>query len=396
MAGAKEPIRLRQRKMASGNTSLYLDIYIDGRRSYEYLKLYLIPETTRADRETNKQTLRLAEAIKAKRVIEVQNGRFGFESEYKLDTNFLGYYRHLCEKRHNTEGSLGNWGNWQSALKHLEKFCRADMTFRDVTPAWIQKFKDYLDHTARVLNKRKGANDYELKPLSQNSKVSYFTKLRVCINQAVEDKIIPHNPLHGIEGFKTEEKERVYLTLDEVRAMAAGECHDPALKRAFLFSCLTGIRKSDIEKMRWSEVRQEGDYTRIIFKQKKTGGQEYLDISPEAVPYLGQRSKDGDLVFRGFCYSTYVLKELKAWAMRCGITKPITFHSGRHTFAVLMLDLGADIYTVQKLLGHREIATTEIYAHIMDKKKQAAVTMIPRVTLQSTTQDDGNKRRTQE
>ena len=75
--------------MASGNTSLYLDIYLDGRRTYEYLKLYLIPETSRKDKEKNRQTLRLAEAIKAKRVVEVQNGKFGFESEYKLDTNFL-------------------------------------------------------------------------------------------------------------------------------------------------------------------------------------------------------------------------------------------------------------------------------------------------------------------
>lgn len=392
MADAKEPIRLRKRKMASGNTSLYLDIYLDGRRSYEYLKLYLIPETNRKDKEKNRQTLRLAEAIKAKRVVEVQNGKFGFESEYKLDTNFLDYYRHLCEQRHNTEGSLGNWGNWWSALKHLERYCRADMTFREVTPEWIQGFKDYLDRTARVKDKRKHiTTDYDLKPLSQNSKVSYFNKVRACINQAFEDRIIPHNPLRGIEGFKTEEKERVYLTLEEVRAMAEGECRYPVLKRAFLFSCLTGLRKSDIEKMRWSEVRQEGDFTRIIFKQKKTGGQEYLDISPEAVPYLGQRGEDEDLVFRGFQYSAYLLTELKAWAMRCGITKPITFHSGRHTFAVLMLDLGADIYTVQKLLGHRELATTEVYAHIMDKKKQAAVTMIPHVTLsvnQSSDKDD--------
>jgi len=392
MAGAKEPVRLRKRKMVSGNTSLYLDIYLDGRRSYEYLKLYLVPETGRKDKERNRQTLRLAEAIKAKRVVEVQNGKFGFESEYKLDTNFLDYYRHLCGQRHKTEGSHGNWGNWWSALKHLERYCRPDMTFREVTPEWVQGFKDYLDHTARVKDKRKHiTTDYDLKPLSQNSKVSYFNKVRACINQAFEDRIIPHNPLRGVEGFKTEEQERVYLTIEEVRAMAVGECRNPVLKRAFLFSCLTGLRKSDIEKMRWSEVRQEGDFTRIIFKQKKTGGQEYLDISPEAVPYLGQRGGGGDLVFRGFHYSACLLAELKAWAMRCGVTKPVTFHSGRHTFAVLMLDLGADIYTVQKLLGHKELATTEVYAHILDKKKQAAVTMIPHVTLsvnQSSDKDD--------
>lgn len=69
--------------------------------------------------------------------------------------------------------------------------------------------------------------------------------------------------------------------------------------------------------------------------------------------------------------------ELKRWAVRAGITKDITFHSGRHTFAVMMLDLGADIYTVQKLLGHKEIHTTQIYAKMMDKKKQEAAMLIP-------------------
>lgn len=382
MSETKDPIKLRKRFMASGNTSLYLDIYMDGKRSYEYLRLYLVPEKNRKDRDKNRETLRLAEAILAKRIVDLRNGKYGFESEYKLDTNFLDYYRSLCEKRHHTKGSLGNWGNWWSALQHLEKYCRPDTTFRDITPEWVQGFKDYLDHTARIKDRRKSITTvYDQKPLSQNSKVSYFNKVRACINQAYEDRIMPYNPLRGIKGFKEEEKERVYLTLDEVRAMAKGECKYPVLKRAFLFSCLTGLRKSDIEKMTWREVREENGFTRIIFKQKKTLGQEYLDISPEAVPYLGQRGQDEALVFGGFNYSSYLLGELKAWAVRSGITKDITFHTGRHTFAVLMLELGADIYTVQRLLGHKEIHTTQIYADITDRKKQAAVSRIPHINL---------------
>ena len=379
MEKSKEPIRLRKRTLKSGNTSLYLDIYLNGKRSYEYLNLYLVPEKTRADKEKNKETLKLADAVRAQRVVEFQNGRFGFEEGYKLDTNFLDYYRMLCEKRHENPESLGNWGNWYSALKHLERFCRPDMTFREVTPKFVQDFKDYLDKTARTRCKRKNATEGEedRKPLSSASKVSYFNKLRACINQAFEDGIIPRNPLRGIEGFKIEERERVYLTLEEVKAMVEAECKYPALRNAFLFSCLTGLRKSDIEKMKWSEVRQQGEFTRIVFKQKKTGGQEYIDINPQAVVFMGERRKPEDHVFPNFAYSSFYLMELKRWAMRAGITKDITFHSGRHTFAVLMLDLGADIYTVQKLLWHKEIHTTQIYAKIMDKKKQEAVCKIP-------------------
>ena len=159
--------------------------------------------------------------------------------------------------------------------------------------------------------------------------------------------------------------------------MAHTECKYPILKRAFLFSCLTGLRKSDIEKMTWNEVQIHGDTTRIIFKQQKTGAQEYLDISTQAVEYLGERGEKDEQVFKGFIYNNLILLELRRWALKAGITKDITFHCGRHTFAVMMLDLGADIYTVSKLLGHKDLKTTQIYAKILDKKKQEAVGLIP-------------------
>jgi hypothetical protein len=167
---------------------------------------------------------------------------------------------------------------------------------------------------------------------------------------------------------------------EEVKKLAATPCNYPILKATFLFSCLTGLRKSDIEKLTWGEIHKQGNFTRIIFKQKKTGGQEYLDISEEAVAYLGTRRNDVDRVFEGFTYGTWISLELKRWALAAGITKNITFHCARHTFAVMMLDLGADIYTVSKLLGHRELSTTQIYAKVLDKNKQAAVSLIPKIS----------------
>ena len=133
--------------------------------------------------------------------------------------------------------------------------------------------------------------------LSQNSKASYFRKLSACINHAYDERIIAVNPLRGIEGFKDAEVKRDYLTLEEVRKLAETPCRYPVLKRAFLFSCLTGLRKSDIQKLLWGDVQKFGEFTRIIFKQKKTGGQEYLDISPQAEKYLGERGNPEDPVF---------------------------------------------------------------------------------------------------
>lgn len=378
MGKSKEPIRLRRRITPSGRTSLYLDIYLDGKRTYEYLKLYLIPEKNRADKEKNRTTLQLAEDIRAKRMVELRNGEFGFKSMYKEDTLFYPYYRAMCKARLGEE-SRGNWGNWCSALHHLLIYdSNEQLTFRDITPEWVQGFKDYLENKAKAwghdFRKRQ---DYH--PLARNSKLSYFNKLRACLNQAFEERIISFNPMRGIDNFKAEEGTRMYLTIEELQKLVQTDMAYPELRRAFLFSCLTGLRRSDIAKLTWSEVHQQGSFVRLIFKQKKTGGQEYLDINEQAAELLGVRGKPQDLVFPYMISPDWQNSIIQQWVYKAGINKKISFHCGRHTFAVMMLDLGTDLYTLSKLLGHKSISTTQIYAKVLDKNKQAAVSSIPSI-----------------
>lgn len=254
---------------------------------------------------------------------------------------------------------------------------RENITFADITPKWVEGFKDYLENKAEAFGcDRRERTDK--RPLSQNSRQSYFNKLRACLRQAYEDGIIRTNPMRGILGFSTQEGTRDYLTLDEVKDMAAADCDFPEIKHAFLFSCLTGLRRSDIVKLTWGEVTQLNGRTRLIFRQKKTGGQEYLDITPQAAELIGERgnSKLTDPVFGDIRYPSDTNDSLRIWALRAGIDKNVTFHVGRHTFAVLMLTLGTDIYTVSKLLGHRELKTTQIYAKLVDSTKSDTVNCI--------------------
>lgn len=373
----RSSITLRQRTLPSGRTTLYLDIICNGQRKVESLKLFLIPETSRADKQKNKETLKLAEAIRAKRVVEVQNKEFGFKSDYAEETNFYDYYVAITEKRLGSD-SRGNWGNWRSCLKHLEKYDPnlKKRTFADIDQEWVQGFRDYLDKEACAwgCDYRERIKDH---PLSRNSKLSYFNKLRACMNQAVEERIIRKNPVLGVERFKEEEGTRMYLTIDEVKTLAQTECEYPNIKRAFLFSCLTGLRRSDVLRLTWGDIHKQDDYTRIIFTQKKTGGLEYLDISAQAAELLGERGKPNENVFTDIHSPSCTNEAIKRWVLRAGIQKKITFHCARHTFAVMMLDLGTDIYTVSKLLGHRELSTTQRYAKVLDKNKQAAVSKIP-------------------
>lgn len=362
---AKEPVRLRQRQMPSGNTSLYLDIYQNGERRYEYLHLYLVPEVGRDERAKNRETLLLADSVRAKRVVEIRNGEFGFNDAQKLDTLLLDYFRSVMRTRQITDATRATW---DKTLRMLSMYCPNNTTFRQVTPKFVQGFRDFLDS----------------RTLAIGTKGVYFSKFVACLRQAMKDELIVKDPSLNVERYHKQESRRVFLTFDELRQLAATPFKQTELRRAFLFSCLTGLRKSDILALRWGDVSQQGAFTRISFRQQKTGAQEYIDLTPQAVGYMGTPGAPTERIFAKFSYNSYTSVSIQRWAKKAGIKKDgLTFHSARHTFAVMMLELGADLFTVSKLLGHREIKTTQVYAHVLDKTKQAAALLIPDITTKS-------------
>jgi integrase len=374
-------VHLRQRKQTkSGSISLFLEIYkgttttsagkVKNLRDYEYLNLYLIDRPKNPlERQHNKETLELAKGIKAKRELEIKNGMYGFASEFKVNTNFIDYFTNLMEKR---KQSKGNYDNWDSTLKHLIKFAGTKVSFREIDQNFCENFKDYLQNTAK---KKSGQS------LSSSSVSSYFNKFRACLKEAVKQKIILSNPALDVTNPKAVESKREYLTLNELKNIVKADCRYEVLKRAFIFSCLTGLRWSDINNLKWSEVQNTNEGWRITFHQQKTKGLQYLDISEQARGFLGEAGNPNEKVFTGLKYSSYMNVELSKWMMRSGITKNITFHCARHTFAVLQLSLGTEIFTLSKLLGHSELKTTQIYAKIIDEKKREAANKIPDIKI---------------
>lgn len=366
-AAKRETISLRKRLMKSGSISLYLDIYKDGKREYEYLKLYLHSKPSNTEeRNQNKETLRLAQAMHAKRVIEVQNNMSGFIHSSKLDTSFLSFFRRLAETP-NDDGQID--GCWYSTLAALKEYCSEELTFRDVNEAFVKGFRAFLDNYEGQYSKSK--------KLSRNSKSIYFTKFRAAITIAYKGKYLSENPIVNVPTIRPVDTERTYLTISQVKVLAKTECNHPLLKRAFLFSCLTGLRISDIAALKWKQIKSFEGGVRIVFKQEKTNWQEYLDISEHATKFLGERGFPDDHIFPDVHRDNHHGPRLTEWCQSAGIYESITFHSGRHTFAVMMLTLGESLYTVSKLLGHKRISTTEKYAKLVDKVKQDAVKKIP-------------------
>ena len=374
-------MHLRQRKQTkSGSISLFLEIYkgtitsshgkVKNLRDYEYLNLYLIDKPkTPLDKQSNKDTLQLAKSIKAKRELEIKNGLYGFANDFNQNANFVEYFNEQTEKR---KQSVGNYGSWDSTLKHLIKFAGTKISFKEIDQTFCENFRDYLRDTAKKSNGQ---------PLSSSSVASYFSKFRACLKEAVRKKIILSNPAIDVNNPRIIENIREYLTLEELKAVVKAECRYDVLKRAFLFSCLTGLRWSDINNLKWSELQKTTDGFRITFHQQKTKGLQYLDLSVQARDYLGEVGNPSDRVFTGLKYSSYVNVELTKWMIRASVTKNITFHCARHTFAVLQLSLGTEIFTLSKLLGHSNLKTTQIYAKIIDEKKREAVNKIPDINI---------------
>jgi integrase len=360
---------LRQRKKGK-KISLYLDFYENSQRWTEALKLYLTPEPengrlTPKQKDENKKNLELAESIRSKRHLEIQNGLYGFHDKEKLKGSFINYFNSLMKNRSDSDG---NYGNWKSTLLHIKEYEKGDVSFHQVNKEWLEGFKEYLNKKAKTKSK---------KPLSVNTKFSYFSKVVAALKQAVKDGILVKNPALGIEAMKQGETHKEFLSFEELEAAYNAECDNQMLKTAFIFSALTGLRWSDILKLKWKEIlySKENGYM-IRFEQEKTEGKEYLPISQDARNLLGDEGSPNDNVFRGLSYSAWNNLKLREWLMRAGINRHITFHSARHTFATLQLTFGTDIYTVSKLLGHKNLKNTEIYAKIVNEKKRDAVNKI--------------------
>lgn len=386
----KEPVRIRFKQLSNGNQSIYLDYYtgdvirkenyVGGKRKYEFLKLYLIPERTREDKAKNEATLALAKAIQSKRIVEVQNDAHGFQNTNKSRVNLLDYLENIG-KQSAEQGSRNYARTVLNTVRALKLFRGDYIAFRDVDKEFLLEFTDFLRQMPK-------ASKYGVLKaggrLSNNSVVSYYGTLRTAINRAYKEGIITVNPTKEFDfasKVRQEPSRREYLTIDELKTLINTECRHEIVKRAFLFSCLCGLRVSDIRKLRWCDLQRSGGRVRIEITMQKTKEPLYLPISDEALKWLPEHGEanDSDFIFL-LTHEGTVNDTLQHWAKVAGITKHISFHVARHTHATMMLTLGADLYTVSKLLGHKNIATTQIYAKIVDKKKEEAIGLIPNLT----------------
>lgn len=362
----KEIIRLRRKRIQSGE-SLYLDSYFKGKRRYEFLRLYLIPERTKADRLKNEQTLRLANMVKAKRSVELFNNKYGFTNE-KPEVNLIQYIRLVMENKEK-QGKTGIKSTFETLIYHLTKYRGEKILLSDLDDRYTKGFVLYL---STAISRTSGTT------LKTSSQHNIYTSLKTIVHQAIKDNLLTTDPTKSIDPPRMVLPHKEFLTEEELKRLIQTPCSKEIVKRSFLFCCFTGLRISDVRELTWEKVIFEEQGVHINYRQKKTKIENYVPLSENAISVLPPKDdkSDSDPVFT-LPQETTIRKTLKEWMTNAKIDKHITFHSSRHTCATLLLNSGVDIYTVKEILGHTDIGTTMKYTKVIDKTKRIAVNKIP-------------------
>lgn len=355
-------VTLRTRPLKNGMLSYYLDYY-PGYRDQETMKtirheglniyIYANPKNER-ERNFNAVMSEKAEAIRCRRFESIVNDRYDFFDRHKLKADFLEYYRKQLRKHDQ---------KWEFVYHHFYNFVHGKCTFEEIDIDLCNKFREYL------LNAKQLRRDDRI---SKNSASGYWSTFRGLLKILYRNRLIKTNINDFLDKIETEDTPKDYLSVEELYKLAETPCKKPILKTAALFSCLTSLRISDILSLQWHEIvdfAAGGKCVHTITQKTKT--EDIIPISDEALQLIGYSPEKTGLVFKGLKRS-WTQHPMKEWIREAGITKNITFHSYRRTYATLQGAAGTDIRTIQSNMAHKSITTTQRYMKVVDSNKREA------------------------
>ena len=355
-------VTLRTRPLKNGMLSYYLDYY-PGYRDQETMKtirheglniyIYANPKNER-ERNFNATMSEKAEAIRCRRFESIVNDRYDFFDRHKLKADFLEYYRKQLRKHDQ---------KWEFVYHHFYNFVHGKCTFEEIDIDLCNKFREYL------LNAKQLRRDDRI---SKNSASGYWSTFRGLLKILYRNRLIKTNINDFLDKIEIEDTPKDYLSVEELYKLAETPCKKPILKTAALFSCLTSLRISDILSLQWHEIvdfAAGGKCVHTITQKTKT--EDIIPISDEALQLIGYSPEKTGLVFKGLKRS-WTQHPMKEWIREAGITKNITFHSYRRTYATLQGAAGTDIRTIQSNMAHRSITTTQRYMKVVDSNKREA------------------------
>lgn len=385
----KENPKLQQSTLSDGRISLYLEYYL-GRsqwvdektgkikvkhdRKKETLNMYLIANPrTPSERQTNKEVLELAKVIRSEREQELKKDRTGKRIFTTKSVNFLEYFQ-----------------------GYIDNYTKKDIRMIEIA---LNRFKDFLKQEHAIYS-----NNIKPEQLTKDMMIDFvaylqgrsvgegaksiYQRFKKVISYAIEHDIMVKNPCTGV-ACKVDDQtlRKDVLSLDEIERLIATtyEGQNDYIRRAFIFCLYTGMRFCDVIELKFRNI----DYSNklLMYEQSKTRGHSTASgvvtpLNDGLLSLVGEMPKDGkdECIFQ-LPSHTMCLKALRRWTKRAGIEKHITWHCGRHSFAVNILNNGANIKTVASLLGHSGLKHTEKYTRAVDSLKEAAINSLPELKL---------------
>ena len=386
--------KLKKKVMSDGNLSLYLDYYlgrikvtdeetgevkskVQRKREFLHLTLLASPRTP-IERQQNKDILLEAQRIRLEREQELKEGKFGYRLKKSKEINFFDYFQSYIESYKKKDIRM-----IEIALHRFQDFLRDTAEYKKfqkhITPQQISRemmltFTEYL----------------QSRSIGEGARGIFARFKKVYKSCGVKYKFNYTEPFTDVDGktisIKVDDNQlrKEILSLDEIAQLASThyDNENPNIRRAFLFCLYTGLRFCDVKDLTFTNV----DFANRLlkFEQNKTKGHSVnsgvvIPLDETHLKLIGEPSQPdnrGEVIFPLPSYEM-CLKALKRWVKRAGISKHISWHCARHSFAVNILNEGANIKTVASLLGHSDLRHTEKYTRAVDSLKRQATASLP-------------------
>lgn len=382
--------KLGAKILHDGRESLFLDIYLGyamqesekgnlynkAIRKREFLKLYLwVAPRTKEERQHNKDTVELAKQIRYERSQRLLHSVEGYRLRKDRNINFLSFFQSYIDSYTKKDVRVV-----EMALRRFKEFLNDRREY--------EVFADYL--RPNQLNHEMMAEfvDFLKDKCRGEGAKTVFARFKKVVRYAEAQELLTTNPCRGLS-IKVDEGviRKDVLSMDEIRQLMAAHCpgENPDVRRAFVFSLYTGMRFCDVKDLRYSEV----DYSNrmLRYEQNKTKGHSaasgvVIPLNDSLLKLIGESGgKDPDEPVFKLPSHTMCLKALAHWVAKAGIKKHITWHCARHSFALNILNNGANIKTVASLLGHSGLKNTEKYLRAVDSLKEAAINSLPEIEI---------------
>jgi len=352
-------VKIRERKMAGGEVAFYIDTYHkDFGRFSQKTGLQANPKNRKEFNQIK------AQALDKMRKIErdfIRDPAGVFSRKAMIGDDFIEFAKVRAEKDHHP--------SYMNALKYLQEFTGGNVSFGTLNSQWLERLKGYL---------------LSIHGLSSNTANTYLIFVKGTIRKAYKEGYVLEDFTNKVEGIGKQPIDRHVLTFDELEILSRSKCNNLMVKSAFLFSCFSGLRLSDIELLKWEKIIIENGQYFLKFQQKKTSQFEKIPLCAQSVEILqtvqklhAEYAPEGD-------ERVFILPDrsrlgviLNEWGYRSGLNWRLHFHASRHTFASMALSSGMAFFTVSKLLGHRDLQTTEIYSHSNQKDQIKAIQGLP-------------------